>query len=182
MILSDQTIKEYLSSGKIIVVPEVLIADIRPVGIRLHLGSDLLVPKPNQIVDLSQAQKVEYDPIKMQEVGYTLKPNEFILGTTKELIKVPRNIVCFLDGRSTFARLGLTIHVTAMVADGNFEEPGSIVLEMKNLSPMNLLLKPNLPIGMLLFNQIDREIAQGVQFQYKGQKGVLPPDLINQLK
>lgn len=181
MILSDKTIKQYLADGKIIIQPKIIGTDIRPVGIRLHLGADLLIPKPDQVVDLSESQHVEYDSVDMDEKGHILKPNDFVLGTTIELIQVPRNIVCFLDGRSTFARLGLTIHVTAMVADGNFEEPGSIVLEIKNLSPMNLIIKPNLPIGMLLFNQIDQEISQGVQFQYKGQKGVLPPDLKNQL-
>ena len=69
-----------------------------------------------------------------------------------------------------------------MIADGNFEEPGSVVLEMKNLSPMTLVLKPGLAVGMLTFSQIDEEIEQGVQFQYKGQKSVLPPDLKKQLK
>jgi dCTP deaminase len=182
MILSDQTIKKYVSEGSIIIEPSISEGDIRPVGIRLHLGEDLLIPQPDQIIDLGATEHVNYESKKMDEKGYVLKPNEFILGTTKQLIKVPRNIVCFLDGRSTLARLGLAIHVTAFVADGNFEEPGSIVLEMKNLSPINLILKPNLPIGMLLFNEIDKEIEQGVQFQYKGQKSVLPPDLKNQLK
>ncbi|MDR3643152.1 MAG: dCTP deaminase [Candidatus Doudnabacteria bacterium] len=182
MVLSDKSINEYLASGKIIIEPAVTPNDVRPVGIRLHLGEGLLLPKSGQTVDLSKEQPVDYDSITMGTDGFVLKPSGFILGTTLELIKVPRNIVCFLDGRSTLARLGLMIHVTAMVADGNFEEPGSIVLEIKNLSPMNLILKPNLPIGMLLFNQIDQEIAQDVQFQYKGQKGVLPPDLKNQFK
>lgn len=182
MILSDQTIRQYLEEGKIVIEPKIEDADVRPVGIRLHLGKDLLIPQPDQLVDLSKAQDVKYASKSMDVEGYALKPNEFILGTTKELVKVPRNIVCFLDGRSTFARLGLTIHVTAFVVDGNFEEPGSVVLEIKNLSPMTLILKPDLAIGMLLFSQIDKEIKQGVQLQYKGQKSVLPPDLKNQLK
>jgi len=182
MILSDKTIRQYLVAGKIVIQPTVVKSDVRPVGIRLHLGKGLLIPKSGQIVDLSEEQNVEYDAVVMDKKGYILKPDDFILGTTQELIKVPRDIVCFLDGRSTLARLGLTIHITAMVADGNFEEPGSIVLEIKNLSPMSLILKPNLPIGMLLFNQVDQEIDQSVQFQYKGQKGVLPPDLKNQFK
>jgi dCTP deaminase len=182
MILSDKTIKKKIAEGEIIIEPTIDEKDIRPVGIRLHLGEDLLIPKSDQIVDLSQNQNAEYSSLKMDKSGYVLEPNGFVLGTTVELIKVPRDIVCFLDGRSTFARLGLTIHITAMVADGNFEEPGSVVLEIKNLSPMSLILKPNLSIGMLLFNQIDQEIDQGVQFQYKGQKGVLPPDLKNQFK
>ena len=62
----------------------------------------------------------------------TLEPGDFILGITKEKITL-KNLCGWLQGRSTYARIGLGIHVTA-----NFIHPGvsnKQVLEIKNLIP-----------------------------------------------
>src|ERR1035437_185832 len=119
MILSDKTIKELIESKQIVILPEFDMKDIRPVGIRLHLGKEILIPKKGQTIDLTGNEHVEYEKIEMDESGYTIKPDQFILGTTHECFQVPRDIVCHIDGRSTVARLGLSIHCTATILDGN---------------------------------------------------------------
>ena len=177
MILSDVTIKELIGSGHITILPDFDFGDLRPVGIRLHLGKDILIPEPDQTIDLSGNLEVKYQQVTMGEEGYLLKPGEFILGSTHEKFQVPRNIVCHIDGRSTTARLGLSIHCTATIVDGNFDELRSVVLEMKNIGPSNLLLKPELPIAMLTFAGLSSEIAQNSQEQYRGQEGVVAPNL-----
>ena len=91
--------------------------------------------------------------------------------------QVPRNIVTTLDGRSTVARIGLALHCTSLTADGNFERPNAITLEIKNEGNFNILLKPKMPVGMFIFHELTQEILQNVQFQYKNQFTVLPPDL-----
>lgn len=176
MILSDKTIKEYLHDGKIIVRPEFKLSDIRPAGIRLHLGAELLIPVDGQIVDLDGSQEVEYDKVNIQRDGYHLKPGQFILGSTYEKFQVPRNIICHVDGRSTVARIGLAIHCTSGIIDGNFEEIRSIVLEIKNQGPFDIILRYMTALAMLSFNELTTEIEQGSQNQYRGQEGVVAPN------
>lgn len=177
MILSDVTIAEFLKKGKIVVLPEFDQKDIRPAGIRLHLGSGLLVPEKGQVIDLAGSGEVSYKEIEIEKNGYELKPDEFVLGSTFERFQVPRDIVCHVDGRSTVARVGLSIHCTSQVIDGNFDEPRTIVLEMKNIGPSTLLLRPRFAIAMLTFSQLTAPIAQKSQEQYRGQRGVRAPNL-----
>jgi dCTP deaminase len=182
MILSDITILEYIKNGKITILPDFDLKDVRPVGIRLHLGDELLIPEADQIIDLSGGDDVKHRKIIIPEGGYIIKPGEFILATTRERFQVPRDIVCHVDGRSTIARFGLSIHCTSQIVDGNFDEVRSIVLEMKNISPYNLLIKPRLAIAMLTFTKLSTPISQQSQSQYRGQTGVMPPNLKVQKK
>ena len=176
MILSHNTIKKLVDEGKIKVLPELKPEDIRPVGIRLHLGEDILIPVPGQSIDLSAIGNVQYEKSKIPAEGYTLKPGDFILGTTYETYQVPTNIVGNLDGRSTFARLGLTIHQTSQIVDGNFEYPGSTVFELKNNGSFNLVLKPLIPIAMLNFIELSEPVTDTSNFKYRQQVGVRPPE------
>ena len=53
------------------------------------------------------------------------------LATTLESVKLPANIIGWLDGRSSLARLGLMVHVTAHRIDPGWE--GKIVLVVLQL-------------------------------------------------
>jgi len=177
MILSDKTIREYIDCGKIEILPQFDHADIRPTGIRLHLSEELLVPIEGQTIDLSSDVEVQFQRITIADTGYYLKPNMFVLGSTSERILTPSNIVCHLEGRSTIARLGLSIHCTSGVIDSTHDEARSIVLEIKNSGPFEIILKPRGAIAMLLFSELTEPISQRSQSQYKGQQAVLPPNL-----
>ena len=182
MILSDKTISEYIQSGKIKIFPELNPADIRPAGIRLHLGNELLVPSEGQRVDLDAGENVKYERVTIQREGFVLRPGQFVLGSTDEKFQVPRNIVCHVDGRSTVARIGLAIHCTSGIIDGNYEEARTIVLEMKNQGPFDIVLHHRTALALLSFTQLTTDIAQTTQKQYQGQNGVVAPNLKLQKK
>ena len=182
MILSDKTIHEYIQAGKIRIFPDFHEADIRPAGIRLHLGSDLLIPHDNQTIDFAYGEDLLFDKVNILEEPYTLQPGEFLLGSTHERFQVPRNIVCHVDGRSTVARVGLAIHCTSGIIDGNFEEARSVVLEIKNQGPFAIVLRHKIPLAMLSFTLLTTDIHQKTQTMYQGQEGVMPPNLKMQLK
>lgn len=177
MVLSDVTIKQYIAAKKIQIFPEFDFLNIRPTGIRLHLGKEILIPKNNQTLDLAGNEGAKFDSLDIPAYGFMLKPGDFILASSYERILVPRNIVCQLEGRSTVARLGLSIHCTSGIIDGNFEEPRSIVYEIKNNGPLSLMLKEKLAVAMLIFYELSSPIEQKSQNQYKGQSGVTPPNL-----
>lgn len=48
-------------------------------------------------------------------------PGQFLLGHSMEYVKLPDYICGNLDGRSSFARLGIEIHMTAGFIDPGFE-------------------------------------------------------------
>lgn len=182
MILSDKTIKEFIEHGKIKISPDFDPANIRPAGIRLHLGSELMIPIEGQKVDLESNEEIEFERISIIKNSFTLRPGQFILGSTLEKFQVPRNIVCHVDGRSTVARIGLAIHCTSGIIDGNYEEARTIVLEMKNQGPFDIILRYKTALAMLSFNQLTTDIDQKTQQQYQGQDGVVAPNMKLQKK
>lgn len=84
-----------------------------------------------------------------RERSFTLLPGETILGITREHIKLAPNICGWIQGRSRFARIGLLVHMTA-----SFIQPGidnRQVLEISNMAPFPLILKPNTRICQVIF-------------------------------
>lgn len=178
MFLADKTIKEYIKLGKIKASPTIKNSDIRPTGIRLHLDKNILIPLPNQIIDFEKPNEVQYDSADISKNQYCLKKGDFLLCSTIEKIQTSKDLVCILDGRSTTARLGLTIHCTAFTFDNNHDELRTIVLEISNKGPFDILIKDGIPIGLLLFARLSDEIEQESQKQYANQITVMPPNLL----
>jgi len=177
MILSDVTIEQYIDAGKIKIFPEFNKSNIRPTGIRLHLGNEILIPVENQTIDLTAPQDVCYTKKSLSQNGYLIKPDMFLLAATYESIMTDPNIICHLEGRSTIARLGLSLHCASGIIDNIHDEPRAIVLELKNNGLFKLKIKPRLPIGMLVFSELSQPIRQQSQSQYKNQNSVEPPNL-----
>ena len=71
---------------------------------------------------------------------YYLAPKDFILAMTYESIKVPKNMIALVEGRSTYARVGLSMHQTAPWIQPGWDGP--IVLEIMNNGPIRIALTP----------------------------------------
>lgn len=179
MFLSHTKIVSLIEEGALQITPKVEEKNIRPNGIRLHLDHGL-IRYADQTVDPTKQQALEHETIDLTQGSFILKPQAFVLGSTLETIKTPRNIFALLDGRSTLARLGLTVHITAAVADGLYEEPRAITLEIFNAGNMNIVLSHKMAIGALLFAELDQPVSQGTQNQYRNQKGVQVANLKDQ--
>lgn len=178
MFLSHQTIEHYINEGKIIVQPEFDKKDIRPVGLRIHLAKDILIPEPGQTVEINSPTQLRYKEVDLTKEEFYLEPGGFILGATYEAIQTPPNILAILDGRSTVARLGIAIHATASIADGTFETLHVVTLEIKNIGNFRIRLKFKDPIGMMVFSELTEPVTQKIQSQYGGgQNKATPPNL-----
>lgn len=177
MFLSHKTIEALIRSDEIKIEPEFDLKNIRPVGIRIHLADEILVPEDGQTVDLQNPSDLKYREVSLSKEEFYLEPDQFILGATYERIKTPADIVGFLDGRSTIARIGLTTHVTAAIVEGVYERPHSTVLEIKNVGNFRVRLRFKDPISMMCFARLDGPIDQPIQSQYKIQDKVAPPNL-----
>ena len=178
MILSDTSIVQHLKKGRIRIEPRLRLDHLRPAGIRVHLGSSVLIPKPGQLVDLAQPKDLEYDQISLEKGSFVLEPSSFILASTVESVKTSSDLLCILDGRSTIARLGLTIHNSASVLDGTHIDFLTPVLEISNHGNMRVVLRHGMPIGMICFQQLaDRSSKNTHHNQYANQRDTTPPIL-----
>ncbi len=69
-----------------------------------------------------------------------LKPHGFMLWQTKEAVgSETGDYICFIDGKSTKARAGLIVHLTAPTVYPGWV--GNLTLELANLGPFDLILK-----------------------------------------
>jgi len=83
----------------------------------------------------------------------TLQPGEIILGITKEKIELPEDLCGWLQGRTRFARMGLTVHITA-----SFVQPGSKnkqVLEIINTNDFPLEIKAGTRIVQIILQRTE---------------------------
>jgi dCTP deaminase len=99
--------------------------------------------------------------------SFCLEPNELILAMTYEHITIPRNLIALVEGRSTYARLGLTMHQTAPWVQPGWSGP--IVLEIKNHGPVRVELTPILDRPcQLTFFQLTSALPAGLAYGSKG--------------
>ena len=178
MKLPDYLIEKYVRKGKIMIVPKLKKENIRPVGVRVHLGREVLAYKKGQVIDLGKEQAPEGIRYDLSKKPFVLRPGEFILGHTLEKFKTDKNILCQLDGRSTVARLGLSVHITAATIDGTFVEEHGIVLEIFNHSNVTYALREGLAIGCVTFELMKGKTkTAGMSYKYHGQGGLMPANL-----
>ncbi|HIJ83060.1 MAG: dCTP deaminase [Magnetococcales bacterium] len=89
---------------------------------------------------------------------YFLHPGEFALGMTRERIKIADDLVGWLDGRSSLARVGLMVHITAHSIDPGWD--GHITFEFFNAGRLPLALNPGLRIGAISFETLSSKTTR----------------------
>ena len=114
------------------------------------------------------------DELGKKEV-FKLEPGEFVLALTYETVRVPRNLIGVVEGRSTYARAGLSMHQTAPWIQPGWSGP--IVLEIMNNGPLTIELTPVMDRPcQLSFLRLSSALPQGLEYgsrpgdRYQGQK------------
>ncbi len=186
MRLSDQDIISNLDKGHIVIEPRPSNDVISGVSVDLRLGSSFRVFKDHAraFVDVSASRNEinkTLEAIMSEEIivpddeAFFLHPGELALAVTKESITIPPDMVGWLDGRSSLARLGLMVHVTAHRIDPGWS--GAIVLECFNSGKLPLALKPNMTIGAINFETLSspaiRPYNKRDNAKYKNQQGAV---------
>ena len=119
--------------------------------------------------------KGENQPVCRDGDCVILRPGGFLLWLTKEKVGTPTKkarYICFINGKSTRARLGLLVHMTAPTIDAGWW--GQVTLEMANLGPFDLSLEEGDAIAQLVVAMMSSPPTQekpirGIQ---AGQKSV----------
>lgn len=186
MRLCDTDIIKSLDSGKIVISPRPDDSAVTGITIDLTLGNKFRVFQDHAApyIDLSgpraetekALESVMSDEIVIEhDKAFFLHPGELALAITHESITLPSDLVGWLDGRSSLARLGLMVHVTAHRIDPGWS--GNIVLEFYNSGKLPLALKPEMKIGALSFETMSAPAANPYtsrdDAKYKNQDGAI---------
>ena len=158
MILTKDVILEEIKKKKIKVNPFVK-KNIGAASLDITLDNKFRVFDNRKVV---LSEKVDYKKysklVRKNEI--VVMPGQFLLGISKEKIKLPGNICGWIYGRSRFARFGLTVHSTA-----SFIQPGinnKQIFEISNMSNIPLVLKAGTRIGQIILERVEGEA------KYKG--------------
>lgn len=186
MRLCDKDIKKYIASGDIVIAPSPTDISISGVTVDVRLGNKFRVFEDHQapFIDLSGPKhqvQAALDTVMSDEIeidddkAFFLHPGELAIAVTHESITLPANMVGWLDGRSSLARLGLMVHVTAHRIDPGWS--GNIVLEFFNSGKLPLALKPKMKIGAVSFELLsdfaEKPYNAREDAKYRGQDGAV---------
>ncbi len=186
MRLSDGDIEAALESGHIKLTPQPETKSISGISVDLRLANHFRVFSNNSVpfLDLSGEREQlnkDIDQVMGKEIiieegdDFFIHPGELVLGSTLESVEIPDDLVGWLDGRSSLARLGLMVHVTAGRIDPGWK--GQVVLEFYNLGKMPLALKPEMIICALSFETLSspakRPYLSRENAKYKNQQGAI---------
>ncbi|MCJ7484402.1 MAG: dCTP deaminase [Thermodesulfovibrionales bacterium] len=174
MILSNVEIVKCLKNGDFFIEDLEQITDpgkapFNTSAIDLRLGNEIIIPKAEEmpvLIDLSSGKSItkllsaSSEKITISKSQpFILKKNQFILASTRERVSFPINTgkgkKCFsarVEGKSSIARCGIIIHLTAPTIHSNFY--GTITLELINLSNNNFALFPGMYICQLIIEEV----------------------------
>ncbi|MGY0217610.1 dCTP deaminase [Endozoicomonadaceae bacterium StTr2] len=193
MRLCDRDIEACLDNGRIRIEPRPDTAAISGVSVDLTLGNSFRVFNDHAApyVDLSGSRESIQETLNSvmskeivldESEAFFLHPGELALAVTYESVSLPDDIVGWLDGRSSLARLGLMVHVTAHRIDPGWS--GQIVLEFFNGGKLPLALRPGMTIGAINFETMsgsaERPYSKRPDAKYKNQKSAVASRIGNE--
>lgn len=152
MVLPYQKIKEYINEGRLIITNKEsdLPLHIGPSSLDLHLGSKALILKSStEILDTKENNDGCFEEYDFSEKGeITIKPGEFYIMSSQEIIDFPNDLSGFIQGRSSLARLGLNIHAAGFF-DPGFR--GQATLEISNFTNTPIKIYLGMRVCQMVF-------------------------------
>jgi dCTP deaminase len=147
---------------------------IQPASVDLRIGDQYVRPEYSTTVVVGQDPGPTVGK-PFRDDGLILRPGDFILGTTIETVTIPITHCGYLEGKSSLARIGLIVHVTAGLIDPGFS--GKITLELKNLGNNTIRIPAGSSIGQLTMVKLDKpaHVSYGhesIGSKYQGQDTV----------
>ena len=125
--------------------------------------------------------KKEYRSSNMMDIvipddGLVLKPNKLYLGSTIERTHTSKYIP-IIEGRSSIARLGLFVHVTAGLGEAGFD--GHWTLELTCVQPLRIY--PNISICQIYYSSIYGKADQCRSRKYQNSIEAEPSKLYKEI-
>jgi dCTP deaminase len=159
VILGNDAIRAALTNGSIVCTPAPKHVETH---IDVHLGDNFWIPRPmaHNVGIATQAPEERFmliadvahdEPFCLPSLSFALAHTDEYIGST-----VP-DIEPALETRSTAARWGLTVHVSAGIGDAGYCSRWT--LELFNYGPAPVLLYPGMRVGIIKFHRVEDNTA-----------------------
>ncbi len=162
MVLSDRDILIALEQGRIVIDPypdrEIQLGSV---SVDFRLGSTFMVFEHSRhsYIDPRRPQSIG-DAMRTIEVTedepFIMQPGDFALASTMERLELADDLLGRLEGRSSIARLGITVHSTAAVFEPGWI--GTATMELSNLGRMAVALYPGMRICAFSFETVSSPV------------------------
>jgi dCTP deaminase len=179
MILSDTDILARLGEGSLVIEPlDDVDQQVQPASVDLRLGAEFLEFQRTNISCIHPTREREVsdyitETVVADDEEFVLHPGDFVLGTTRERIEMPRDLVANVEGRSSLGRLAVVVHATAGFVDPGYR--GQVTLELSNLGTAPVALTPGMRVSQLVFTELsspaDRPYGSERGSKYQDQEG-----------
>lgn len=165
MVLSDQTLKQYIDDGAIIIDPFEE-SNVEPASVDLRLSNSFKTIDSTGVIDTRDPDSVSYREFHTDSI--VINPGDTILGATMERVRIPHHLSARIAGRSSLGRIFVEVHKTAGFGDPGFE--GDITLEIGNDGRNPVKLYAGDRICQIIFEELDKPAArpyghEGSQYQ-----------------
>lgn len=123
---------------------------IKKQRIGIGCSNPYIVNHPSMILDMKKPNPTK--EIIIPDSGYVIYPGAIYLAKTVERTKTFK-YVPFIEGRSSIARLGLQVHITAGFGDVGFD--GYWTLELQCAQPIRIY--PNVEVCQIYYHEMKGE-------------------------
>jgi dCTP deaminase len=153
MVKNDCWIKERAQQGMIVPFVEgqaregVISYGLSSYGYDLRISNEFKIFKGmnSSIIDPKRFDPSNFTDFRGEVC--IIPPNSFVLATSLEYFKIPRDVIAICLGKSTYARCGIVVNVTPLEP----EWEGHITIEVSNTSPLPVKIYANEGIAQLIF-------------------------------
>jgi dCTP deaminase len=178
VVLSDRDIRAAIAAGRIEIEPfDPRCVQPASVDIRLDARFRVFRSTRHAYIDLANVLDDITELVEAQDGRFVLHPGEFVLGSSRERIRLAEDLVSRVEGKSSLGRLGLLIHSTAGFVDPAWN--GHLTLELSNVNTIPITLYPGMRIGQLSFFPLSSPAERpygspDLGSAYQGQAGPTP--------
>lgn len=198
MILCDREIREALDQKRLVITPAPAKELYTSTAVDLRLSSRLrrwVPPSQERAAGIEPRFRPGLEGFNYKQIeskftvlqtlkdtengGYDLAKGSFVIGYTAETIYLPyRSRLCArVEGKSSLARLGLGVHVTAPTIHAGFgynqDDPRrsgtELALEIWNVGPLPIELRAGMRICQLILEEVREVPTSGYEGQFNPQ-------------
>ena len=180
MVLSDVEIKAEINEERLVFDPPITDTDERidssAVDLLLHPDfiilpservSGVTIVPTDENVEVMNLLNIHGERRSLGSGPYRLEPYRLVIGKTLEHITLPHHLAARIEGKSSLARFGLSVQVTAPTVIAGFR--GNLFLEIRNVGPFSIELRQGMKIAQLILEHVGLPPSRGYRGQFQQQ-------------
>jgi|SRR3989344_812685 len=166
-VLTNTQILEKIKAGSLSFTPPLDAFQLHSHSVDLRLGFTFMIPKQWTLTPkgresisldyIGNNRRNNFEVIELEKGQYfEILPEEYILVSTLESLKMPNDIMCVLFPRSSTNRRGLSVDLTGIV-DAGYEGPLTIPIR-NNTKSQTIRLYPGERFCQLVFQDLNNKV------------------------